>query len=101
MYSPQFAPTSLERYLYKVRIVDVDDIRGSLPLLLIMAEVIGVVSGILTIVKGVRMALEVVSAFYKAPEEISSLQVCFLPYKKNIWAIPAKMISMSLNVLRY
>jgi len=41
-----------------------------------MAEIIGVVSGILTIVKGFRAALEVASAFYKAPEEISSLQVC-------------------------
>jgi hypothetical protein len=48
-----------------------------------MAEVIGVVSGILTIVKGVRMALEVVSALYKAPEEISSLQVNSLTDETN------------------
>jgi hypothetical protein len=40
-----------------------------------MAEIIGVVSGVLTIVKGVRMALEVVRAVHTAPAEISSLQV--------------------------
>jgi hypothetical protein len=50
-----------------------------------MAEVIGVVSGLLTIAKAVRINLEVASALYKAPEEILALQVCFptLPYSSD------------------
>jgi hypothetical protein len=43
-----------------------------------MAEIIGVVSGILTITNAIKNALELAKTLYKAPEDILALQV-YLP----------------------